>query len=236
MTTVARATVRCPLTQHSGDKMRTLKTKKGLEVNTDLPDEHALAIIGTLHTNRFAQELASRHQTRKVLTDDQWAWVHKIALEAIGKTDRCSVSEDCSINLKPIYTLIKQGHHSGNPFPLLRVSMKPYDTRLLYIGLKSGATSLTPWQAQIRGGTWSETANYYGRIDGLGIFYRAKECDEKVLDFLKLLAEKPALTLANAGRASGLCPMCGHDLTSPAAIAHGYTHACAVRYMMPWIA
>ncbi len=214
--------------------MRILKTKKGLEVNTDLTDEQALAIISTLHTNSFARDLVSNHRKHRMLTGDQWAWVHKIALDATGKEAQSNVSGSAAINLKPIYDLVKQGHKSGQGFPLIRVSMKPYDTRLLYIGLKSGATATFSWQVQIRGGTWGETGNYYGRIDELGIFYRVKECDEKVVDFLKLLAEKPALTLAESGRASGVCPLCGHDLINLAALAHGYTHACAAKFMLPW--
>jgi len=211
--------------------MRVLKTRKGLEVNTHLSDDEAASIVSALRTNKFGLELVNKYRHGVSLSEDQLAWVHKIALDATGKSNQVTLNNGpTTVNLLPIYKFIKQGHKGGG-FPLLRISLP--DKRTLFIGLKSGATSANPWQVQIRCGTWDE-GGYFGRIDTLGVFYKTRECGDDIVEFLKKLAENPALTLADAGRAAGICPLCGQDLTTAAAAAHGYGEACAHRYLLPW--
>lgn len=212
--------------------MRKLRTKKGLEVYTDLSDDEAATIASTVRTDRFATDLATKYRRGLRLSEDQLTWLHKFALEATGKCDQVTLATGAAINLLTLYQLVKRGHRGGGGFPLLRVPLP--DKRILLIGLKSGATSHNPWQVQIKCGNWEE-GGYLGRIDGLGMFFKSKECGNDVVAFLQELAANPALTLGTIGRAIGVCPLCGQDLTTACAAANGYGHACAVRYGLPWV-
>jgi hypothetical protein len=60
---------------------RTFRTAKGVLVETTLTNEEALAICAKGRQD-FGRSLAARHHQYGRLSNDQWAWVHKLALEA----------------------------------------------------------------------------------------------------------------------------------------------------------
>ena len=65
--------------------MRTLRTRKGLEVNTQLSDEQAADIVTAVKPSPFGIDLASKQRRGFKLSEDQLAWLHKMALDATGR-------------------------------------------------------------------------------------------------------------------------------------------------------
>ncbi len=75
----------------------------------------------------------------------------------------------------------------------------------------------------------SPSARYYGRIDAIGTCTPTSDMTAPVVAALQELEDDPAAALAEFGRCTGTCGVCGRDLTDPASVERGIGPECASR-------
>lgn len=230
--------------------MRTFTTKKGLIINTDLADDDAIRVCATLTNSRFAIDLVYKH-SHGGLTTEQMAWVHKLALEATGKSDQITSDAnkvDGFLAINRLFAgaiqtienpgmklLMRKGEATmGESAGLyLHLAIQP----ILTLGRGDAPNSTNPNQIKLMVGafdyTWGDP-HYAGRIDKHGVLYEGGACTKEIVQYLRSLGKDPSLVLGNSGRLSGHCPMCGQANNSPESEAHGYGPTCARTWGLEW--
>lgn len=71
---------------------------------------------------------------------------------------------------------------------------------------------------------------YIGKIDPDGSFHRSRDCMERDVGVLKVIAEAPLIAARNSGKLTGQCSCCGKALSDPQSQQDGIGPICKRKY------
>jgi hypothetical protein len=203
--------------------MRTMTTRKGRMVVTTLTDEEALLICEGLPSD-FARDLG--HKGARGLSNDQWTWVHILAMESVAPKP-----EARSFSIEAILSLFQQAAKSLK-HPKVRLESRRECFPVL-IGM-AGESSRYPGSLNITDGGPFGNNVFYGRIQPDGAWEPRRDCPEEVIELLGEFAADPAGVAARYGRLTGSCCFCGRSLADERSTGVGYGPICAERFGLPW--
>lgn len=196
--------------------LRTLSTAKGMTVETPLSDQEAIACCRR-HAGTFAQDLARKFKAHGRLSDDQWTWAHKLALEAMGQRDAGGFDLG---SFQPIADLFATAAAKLQS-PKVLLQLKGHEVRLSLCGKRSKYTG----QVHVCYAT-----DYVGRITKEGKFIKCGPAPAELIDLLRRFAAAPAATLFAAGRLTSRCCVCNIELKDKRSVAAGMGEKCAKNY------
>lgn len=205
---------------------RTLTTKKGKTIKTDLFDFDALEICRTLTDNSFAQDLVAK-EDRYGLSHDQWVWVHVLAIESATQPDTAVPV----YNVSEIVARLTAAKANGIKFP--RVRIETQDQKPIVFSL-AGDRAKVPGSVNVTDGGKYPNNAFYGRIELNGDWTPTNktpiEVEATVLEF----AQDPTKAAKLFGHKTGRCCFCGRDLETKESVTAGYGPVCADNYGLPW--
>ena len=214
--------------------MITLTNRKnGTTITSNLTNAAALEICGNSN-NSFGRDLArSARNSRYGLSDAQWFWVHKIAIElgapAASAPAAAPVAAPVAVapRLAAIWAMFPQGRKRGKI--RLRANNKP-----LILSL-AGANSRYKGQILVTNGGDYGSNTYYGRIDMQGNFIANNTVvTQDIHNLLESFADNPAAVAAAYGQKYGECCFCGLQLTDDRSTSVGYGPICADQRGLAW--
>ena len=191
-------------------------------IETHLTDAEALESLerreneGAL--DRLPSSLLTQHRSGHSLSEAQMFWVHYFAL----KKDQEGRVEP--IDVSPILKLF--------PANAKRAKIAFDKLAALPQGIKF---TLTTSRSKVPGSinVASRSGRWYGRIVD-GQFQPSRNCDDDVINFLKLFAATPDTMVTTYGRSSGYCCFCGIELTTDESKFAGYGPVCAKQRNLEW--
>lgn len=191
--------------------------------------EFAVDIAGKVkqYTNRIRRGLTCRYRP----SDAQLFWLHKIYNQLMGHEERPQAPrEELTDNFSDIESLFTRA--AGNlRYPKVRLQTSNGDPVVLS---RAGQRSRHTGCINVTDGGRYGDNKWYGRINRDGTFTAGRECNQQVIDLLKVFAENPADTAAEYGRTTGNCCFCGRELTDERSTSVGYGPVCADNYGLPW--
>jgi hypothetical protein len=207
---------------------RILTTAKGMTIETTLTDGEALEALAQV-PGSFAADLRSKAR-RYGLSRDQFAWVHKLAIEHQAKTAGAATP---GASTRPAFPgIAKLFRHAAEHKTYPKVHLMMADgtqLRLSLCGSKSkyaGSITLTD------GGSYPNN-KFYGRLDGETGAHTGT-APAAVLSLLAAFDADPAAVALNQGAGSDRCCFCQTELDTIESRAKGYGPTCANNWGLPW--
>lgn len=162
---------------------------------------------------------ASSLYNARTLSDKQWAWVHKLAVDFAAQSapqDTIKVSQ-----FEALFNAFEAAKSKGAKRLTLRfsgINVKPNrDLTALWV------TS----QTEKEEGNYGLKPKYLGKVTRSG-------CDSRLTDDVKATimsaASDPLTAAIRYGKVSGECSCCGRELTDPRSIERGIGPICAEKF------
>ena len=209
--------------------MRTLTTKKGMSIQTDLSDHQAMEGLKAVDSD-FARDLLKKCEGR-ALSYDQMAWVHKLVIDNARPAETADIGD-----LAPILRLFATAREHLK-FPKIRIAIDA-DTRIkLSI---AGPRAKFPGTVNVTDDAPYGFAGWFGRIHDDGEFEISRRYRDdpnflgRLVDLLRHFARDPAGVASAYGMLSGHCSFCSKELTDERSTEVGYGPVCAKKWHLPW--
>ena len=194
-------------------------TLKGKTFTSELTDTEAMEIVSKL-PSPFAQSLARQWVTRGKLSDRQWPWVHKLAVDTLAPPAPVATGPSCLA----IVTLFSVASANGMKRP--RISFPQAKFSL------AGKMSRNPGSIHVTQGSYP--GKYFGRIDPTGQFVPGRDFAHLDQAFFSAFAADPIGFAQSHGKESGSCRFCNLPLTTVESVSVGYGPICAGHWGLPW--
>lgn len=205
----------------------TIASKDGrIEVQTELTDNEASAVLQALSNNKFANTLCAKRSRYGKWTQNQRAWAHNLAMEAKYPERRQQQPE--AIKLGDFSRLAEMFSLAGQRLKYPKIVFEFEDQPIVLY--RAGAKSKYNGQIQVTDGGRYRQGKYFGRIDESGRLHPSGQCTDEVAAFLRLFAANPAGFAATYGKESGSCCFCRQQLTDKRSLAVGMGPVCAKNY------
>jgi hypothetical protein len=206
---------------------------KGQDVSFQTPytNEQARDILDRLpNPSDFARDLVYKSLGSRGLSDRQWAWVHKIAVDATTpKAPIAGVNAD----LSGVVALM-QTAKTHLKWPKITLNVNGVTIQLSV----AGPHSKNPGSINITDGGRFGNNQYFGRIDpATGVLAPGRAITNEIRNALTELAKDPAGMAAAHGKRTGNCCFCRRCLTDERegrSVEVGYGPICAKHYGLPW--
>lgn len=191
--------------------MPTMRTRKGIEVDSPFTHEQALTIVRKHVARRLLQSSFARDLVQlPELSADQMAWIHVLACQG------------------------EAGPFASVPELLERASKEYHEPKITFRSPRGQKVKLC-W----KGPSGHPVTVFLGRKN-VGVFARrgamrlTHEAPIGLVQALKDLAHDPVAFLAERGREEGECSFCRRALTDERSLEVGYGPICAQRYGLAW--
>lgn len=202
--------------------LRTLRTNKGLVVETEMSDADAVELLKTVK-NDFGQTLVKKYGQYGFLTNDQLAWAHAIVIKAglgAGKVDDPNAKDGqgggrkfyrkggysrgsketrgqtlpdfVKVNLDNVLGLFQFVRERGRPGLTPGVHLTMGDGGRPVVIQMAGPKSRCPGTLNVTDDRKYPDNSWYGRIYPSGMFEMSVASDGDIFDFLKSLAADAA--------------------------------------------
>ena len=205
-------------------RVLTVTGKAPRKVITPLSDREALEAIAK-RTDSFARDLL-RHAKHNNLTDNRLAWVHILALEAVGQpvppVPPTQLDATGLARVQALFNVAKL--HLKKP----RLRLQTPDGLNVVIAA-APATGKNAGYLYVKG----DDDAYYGKISPLGEWHE-KSATESLRALLLEFASAPAETAQKYGRLTGKCCFCALPLSDVRSTEVGYGETCAKSWDQPW--
>jgi hypothetical protein len=194
-----------------------------IEFTSRFTNDEALNLLRN-ETDSFAQDLVRKAWSG--LSDRQWAWVHKLAVDA-------SVPKPEAVALANVSGIVALFDHAGSHLkhPKLHLLTRSGFTLRLSV---AGPMSRFPRSVNVSSDAPYGQNTWYGRITREGKFEPSRLCTPEVTEYLVEFATDPARIAAEDGKRSGRCCFCGTSLTDERSLSVGYGPICADHWHLPW--
>ncbi len=217
---------------------RVLVTGQGRTVTTTMDDAEAMDLCGRLpawHGRRdFVASLREQLHRRGSLSTSQWAWVHLIAQEQLGRelggdeepTEANPLPASRRADLSAIISMFDKSAENGLKRP-----------RIVFTDLPCGEVRFTRTSRGREPGSVGVEVRgeYAGRISRDGT-WASRGRHEGLDAFMADFAADPWAVAARHGKKSGRCCFCARKLTDAkekGSIEMGYGPICAAKYGKP---
>jgi len=209
--------------------MRTLTTKKGMSIETNLSDHEAMEGLKAVNSN-FARDLLRKCEGR-ALSRDQMAWVHKLVIDDARPPETADIGD-----LGGILRLFATAREHLK-FPKIRIAIDADTVIKLSV---AGPRAKFPGTVNVTDDAPYEFTRWYGRIHDDGDFEISRRYRDdpnflgSLVDLLRRFARDPAGVAAAYGMLSGNCSFCSRELTDERSTEVGYGPVCAKKWHLPW--
>jgi hypothetical protein len=195
-------------------------TVKGQTFESPYTGSEAIEIVAKLG-NSFGNSLVNQYNRRGKLSEKQWPWVHKLAVDA--NTEKPAAREGIA-GFSNIIAFFAVACENGMKrpkieFPRAKLSL-------------AGPRSRVAGSIHVAQGAYPGT--YFGYIDATGTFFPGRGYDEDILNFLRTLEKDPVGIAIEHGKESGSCVFCSKELTTTESVSAGYGPVCAKKWSLPW--
>jgi len=207
---------------------RSFTTKKGT-FESYLTDEEAIAICSE-STSDFARDLIGQYTgRRRPLSQNQWAWVHKIATELAAKKAKPQPEGvdlgDCA-SIQALFAKAKE--HLQYPKITFAVDGQPIVLSL------AGGRAKFPGTVNVASARKFGDGVFFGRIMLDGEFQPSGTCTDHVILFLREFALDSVAAARELGRTVGSCIFCTLPLNDDRSLFWGCGKRCADNWGLPW--
>jgi len=197
-----------------------LYTVKGQSFDSPHTDEQAIEIISK-SASRFALSLVGQYRRNGRLSDRQWPWVHKLAVDATTpEAEKPSVDVDCSA----IFALFAHAMDKGMKRPRIIFPQAKFSL--------AGPHSRNAGSIHVAEGTYP--GKYFGHITPEGKFVPGRNFGDLDMEFLSGFAADPKGYATSSGLELGSCRFCNLTLSTPESRSVGYGPKCASNWGLPW--
>ena len=179
-----------------------------------LSDDKVLKILRQLRSS-FAADLAVKFNR---LSDKQYAWAHKLAVDYISREEESSAE---GAQFSRLFDTFKAAKARG---------LKRLTLRLSGVNVKPNRDLTTLWvtsQTETEEGNYGPQPKYLGKVT-------PNRLDSRLADDVKAVlleaAGDPLTAAIRYGKETGACSCCGRDLTNPDSIAAGIGPICREKY------
>lgn len=197
-----------------------------LNFKSDMSDEQALAVCGTLAASAFALDLSAAYFAGRSLSPNQIAWAHKMAVDATA------VRPQVAADLAGVVALFDRSKASGLKRPKITIAM-PDGGPVIRLKL-AGENARVPGSINVTDDRPFGSNSYFGRIHANGSFEAGRDMTPAIADALASLAVDPAGFAKLYGQRTGRCCFCNLALTDERSTTHGYGPVCAKKWGLPW--
>lgn len=179
-----------------------------------LSDDKVLKILRQLRSS-FAADLAAKFSR---LSDKQYAWAHKLAVDYISREEESSAE---GAQFSRLFEVFKAAKARG----LRRLTM-----RFSGVIVKPSKDLGSLWvlsDTETEEGNYGPQPKYLGKVT-------PQRLDSRLADDVKAVlleaAGDPLTAAIRYGKETGACSCCGRDLTNPDSIAAGIGPICREKY------
>ena len=193
---------------------------KGNAFESTLTDTEAIVILEKMTGNSFAASLVRQYVVRGRLSERQWPWVHKLAMETVSPPAPVGTGPNCLA----IVTLFSVASSNGMKRPRISFPQAKF----------SLAGKLSRHAGCIHVSRGSYPGKYFGRIEQTGQFVPGRDVADLDMAFLSAFAADPIGYAQANGKESGSCRFCNLPLTTTESVSVGYGPICAGHWGLPW--
>jgi hypothetical protein len=200
---------------------------KSVTFKSPYSDDEAIEIVrkrATQVDSAFGLGLVTQYDVKQSLSEKQWRWVHKLAVDATAPQAATGV-QTLELNLIKVVAMLHFAKRYGEiKYPAIRVELE---------GLPGVKLTLAGGEARFPGsvnilcnGRWMGRIHKRGNVE-------PRDLDPQVLEVLKRLEADPAGVATLHGRRTGNCCFCGRHLEQKDSVACGYGPICAAKFGLP---
>lgn len=179
-----------------------------------LSDQKVLETLRKLRSS-FAADLAAKFNR---LSDKQYAWAHKLAVDYISREEESSAD---GAQFSRLFEVFKAAKARG---------LKRLTLRLSGVNVKPNRDLTTLWvtsQTETEEGNYGPQPKYLGKIT-------PNRLDSRLTDDVKSVileaASDPLTAAVRYGKETGACSCCGRELTNPESIRMGIGPICREKF------
>lgn len=186
-----------------------------IDFTSDLTDDEVLHELQG-QRSQFAQDLAAKFYN---LSPAQYAWAHKLSVDAIGK--RQQVPSQFESQFELLFAAFEAAKAKGAKRLTLRfagVNVKPN---------RDGSALWVTSQTEQEEGRYGLQPKYLGKVTPSGLDSRLPD---DVKSVIMEAASDPLTAAIRYGKVSGSCSCCGRELTDPRSIEAGIGPVCADKF------
>lgn len=212
--------------------MRKFTTSAGDVIESPYTHEEAMEKLGSV-SGSFAQSLRQQYSRKGKLSERQWPWVHKLAVEA--DQPRKATAADVDLGAGKVIELFDRAAQNLK-YPRVTLTFKGATVRFQ----RCGPNSKHPGSVNVTDGGGYHTGIWYGRINrDDGSFTRSRKAFHRsehagaVEEAIQLMAKDPVQTAIDLGKQSGVCCFCNAELTDERSTLRGYGPVCAKNFGLP---
>lgn len=188
-----------------------------ISFQSNLTDSEVLESLRR-QNSQFAQDLARKFNK---LSASQYAWAHKLAVDAVKKQQDDAVVDNTESGVQALFSAFEAAKAKGAKRLTLRfqgINVKPNrDLTALWV------TS----QTETEEGRYGLQPKYLGKVTRTGIDSRM---DSVVRETIMAVASDPLTAAVRYGKVSGECSCCGRELTDSRSIEAGIGPVCARKF------
>jgi hypothetical protein len=186
---------------------------ENITFNSDLTDQQVWEILSTLRSS-FAQSLASKWPN---LSPAQYAWAHKLAVDASTEPVGCAENQYSFQNLFNVFRNVKKGRKS------LILRLQGFNLKLS----RDGQSLWVNDPETMVEGNYGLQPKYLGKVTEDRLDSRLpNEIKDEILN----LANDPLSAMVRYGKVTGRCSCCGLTLTDPVSVAAGIGPICKEKW------
>jgi hypothetical protein len=189
--------------------------KEIITFTSTLSDQKVYDILSTLRS-AFAVSLLSKWGK---LSDAQYAWAHKLAVDADTET---AVDSDNSYSFEQLFSV----------FRIARQSLKRVKLRLETFNLSISQDLQSIWvtsATEMEEGRYGLQPKYLGKITANRI---ADSVPDDIKTAILAVANDPLSAAVRYGKTTGNCSCCGRTLTDPVSVEAGIGPICKTKWGM----
>lgn len=202
------------------------------DVVTDLDLPRAVEILRASNGNSFVRGLVADFDQRGWLPERREAWAIVIAHQVKERASRVvAPTPVVEGSFASVVGLLTCAVVSGKKFPKIFLRSVVGESVVLSL---AGSNSRYVGSVQLTDGERYPDNRYYGRVSPGGELVPGKDMTDSVWSLLVDLAVDPVGVITTYGRETGVCAMCGAELTDERSILAGIGPICAVRHGLPW--
>ncbi len=206
----------------------TVKGETFTSAHTHLSAMAALkaAVQNKKTKSSFARSLVAQCEQNGRLSEKQWPWVHKLAMDLDNPAPQRQLEDT---NYHGIVELLNRAQ--GNlKRPKITVKIDGLEFRVSLAGDRAsvpGSVNVTDL------GGFNENT-WYGRIHKDGRLEASRHMTQEIPDRLEALNSNPVGFASGYGRMTGACCFCASKLSTPESVTEGYGPKCAENWGLPW--
>jgi hypothetical protein len=190
----------------TANTLRTVYTPDMLKsMETNLTDDEAFAICGTIKGDDFARSLYDQHQFvgTKRMSGKQIFYAHKKAVESV-RPKQAPAGEKLRGDMLRIKAMFDSAAQH-----LQRPAIHLFDNGTEFRIYPALETSKNPGFLYVR-----SMQSYFGKVSPTGEFFKSGDCPDSTLALLRRFATNPEDEAAKYGRLMGVCCFCHRPLST----------------------